>query len=298
MKLFARKLALILVVAILFSICACDRSTNIAVTSVDEFVSDEVAVYYVVSERNQIEDNEEIVFSIDCNYFNQFNNSNLNISVLAPDETVIYENVILFASGASAKYKVAAADCGMDLFEEGEYRIVVTNDYNGYVSETMTTIVAHEEELVVAPDADKLGYCQDNKYINETFNLQFGYSSELLTQDVSRYEAGTMGGYSIAFVGDSVTNSFECVVLIGTINGDATDVQLEDLIEYNTFIDEPDVSSIIEVNGREYLYFEANDETTILMTAQDGDIFVLVLSIFSGGSSYADEIVKSFGEIE
>lgn len=298
MKLFARKLALILVVAILFSICACDRSTNTAVTSVDEFVSDEVAVYYVVSERNQIEDNEEIVFSIDCNYFNQFNNSNLNISVLAPDETVIYENVILFASGASAKYKVAAADCGMDLFEEGEYRIVVTNDYNGYVSETITTIVAHEEELVVAPDADKLGYCQDNKYINETFNLQFGYSSELLTQDVSRYEAGTMGGYSIAFVGDSVTNSFECVVLIGTINGDATDVQLEDLIEYNTFIDEPDVSSIIEVNGREYLYFEANDETTILMTAQDGDIFVLVLSIFSGGSSYADEIVKSFGEIE
>lgn len=298
MKLFARKLALILVVAILFSICACDRSTNTAVTSVDEFVSDEVAVYYVVSERNQIEDNEEIVFSIDCNYFNQFNNSNLNISVLAPDETVIYENVILFASGASAKYKVAAADCGMDLFEEGEYRIVVTNDYNGYVSETMTTIVAHEEELVVAPDADKLGYCQDNKYINETFNLQFGYSSELLTQDVSRYEAGTMGGYSIAFVGDSVTNSFECVVLIGTINGDATDVQLEDLIEYNTFIDEPDVSSIIEVNGREFLYFEANDETTILMTAQDGDIFVLVLSIFSGGSSYADEIVKSFGEIE
>lgn len=298
MKLFARKLALILVVAILFSICACDRSTNTAVTSVDEFVSDEVAVYYVVSERNQIEDNEEIVFSIDCNYFNQFNNSNLNISVLAPDETVIYENVILFASGASAKYKVAAADCGMDLFEEGEYRIVVTNDYNGYVSETMTTIVAHEEELVVAPDADKLGYCQDNKYINETFNLQFGYSSELLTQDVSRYEAGTMGGYSIAFVGDSVTNSFECVVLIGTINGDATDVQLEDLIEYNTFIDEPDVSSIIEVNGREYLYFEANDETTILMTAQDGDIFVLVLSIFSGSSSYADEIVKSFGEIK
>ncbi len=298
MKLFARKLALILVVAILFSICACDSSTNTAVTSVDEFVSDEVAVYYVVSERNQIEDNEEIVFSIDCNYFNQFNNSNLNISVLAPDETVIYENVILFASGASAKYKVAAADCGMNLFEEGEYRIVVTNDYNGYVSETMTTIVAHEEELVVAPDAEKLGYCQENKYINETFNLQFEYSSELLTQDVSRYEAGTMGGYSIAFVGDSVTNSFECVVLIGTINGDATDVQLEDLIEYNTFIDEPDVSSVIEVNGREYLYFEANDETTILMTAQDGDIFVLVLSIFSGSSSYADEIVKSFGEIK
>lgn len=298
MKLFARKLALILVVAILFSICACDRTTNTAVTSVDEFVSDEVAVYYVVSERNQIEDNEEIVFSVDCNYFNQFNNSNLNIAVLAPNETVIYENVILFASGASAKYKVAAADCGLDLFEEGEYRIVVTNDYNGYVSETITTVVAHEEELVVAPDDDKLGYCQENKYMNETFNLQFEYSSELLTQDVSRYEAGTMGGYSIAFVGDSVTNSFECVVLIGTINGDVADVQLEDLIEYNTFIDEPDVSSIIEVNGREYLYFEANDETTILMTTKDGDIFVLVLSIFSGSSSYADEIVKSFGEIK
>lgn len=296
MKILSKTIVLTLAFSVALGISACSKNTTEALdTTTTTSINDDMAIYYVNVEKNNILDTEIMEVYVDCNYFAAVDGSSMKLEIINPDDNVIYENDSQFNSGSSQSIDISASDCNLDYFGAGDYIIKVSNSYNSHVAQEIISVTPTVEPLISAPEADLLGYYDETSYTNEYFGVKVNFPEEYMLYDPTDFEEGSIGGYSVAYYGDKAESSFDFLVMVGHIT-DGSTAEIKDLLSYNTFTNDPARASVVTINNLKYLKFDV-DGTTILMSIKNSNIIVFAMSNFENGEGYMNNLMSSIKPI-
>lgn len=295
MKKFIRISTCVLILAMMFSMTSCAQKTEATSVTTTEAVSDTAALYYVGAESRKIMDDGTMELSINCNYFADADNSDMDVTVIDPAGEVVYEYHETFISGKTYTAVLNPEDCGIVKFAGGDYVISVSNSFNNYVGEAVVHTELYPENAIVQAQEDTTGKTEGTSYVNEYFGMRLDCPKSFYIDDLSWYLSDYTNGYTTDFVAFSEDDSLYVTVLVGKMYYEK-DVTTEELIDYMPYEWDVESSEVVTLDGIEFLKFTAWS-TDFYMTNKDSDIIIIELSYYNDNATQADEIASAISAI-